>query len=162
MILKENVQQALTNCDVTYAELIEIANDICRENIGELNNLVETAYMNIENLSNDAIRDLMLRLSLKSYTFSEIKEKSAFKAALSETLRKEAYSKQFNSLEGSIAVRDNLANTNISAEIVVEEIYTLVASLLKTKLSEIHLVISTLQTVLTSRLTEAKLNLTGV
>ena len=156
--MKENIQQALTNCDVTYAELIEIANDIYRENIGELNNLVETAYMNIENLSNDAIRDLMLRLSLKSYTFSEIKEKSAFKAVLSETLRKEAYSKQFNSLEGSIAVRDNLANTNISAEIVAEEIYTLVASLFKTKLDEVHRLVDTLKTTLMSRLQEAKLS----
>lgn len=155
--MKENVSKALDQVDSTYDELIDMANDISKEVIGDLDNMMTSAYNDIEVLTNDAIRDLMLKLSLRSYSFSEIKEKSQLKATLAETLRKEAYAKNFNSLEGTVAVRDNTAILNISAEILAEEVYTLVASIFKTKLDEIHRVISTLQTVLTTRLTEAKL-----
>lgn len=155
--MKENVAKALDNVDATYEELIDIANDIFKEIIGDLDTMIQSAYNDVESLTNDAIRDLILRLSLRSYSFSEIKEKSQLKATLAETLKKEAYARNFNSTEGTVAVRDNNAILSTSAEILAEEIYTLVASLFKTKLDEIHRIISALQTVLTTRLSEAKL-----
>lgn len=155
--MKENVAKALDNVDATYEELIDIANDIFKEIIGDLDTIIQSAYNDVESLTNDAIRDLILRLSLRSYSFSEIKEKSQLKATLAETLKKEAYARNFNSTEGTVAVRDNNAILSTSAEILAEEIYTLVASLFKTKLDEIHRIISALQTVLTTRLSEAKL-----
>lgn len=155
--MKENVAKALDNVDATYDELIDIANDIFKEIIGDLDTMIQSAYNDVESLTNDAIRDLILRLSLRSYSFSEIKEKSQLKATLAETLKKEAYARNFNSTEGTVAVRDNNAILSTSAEILAEEIYTLVASLFKTKLDEIHRIISALQTVLTTRLSEAKL-----
>ena len=114
------------------------------------------AYNDIERLSNDAIRDLMLKLSLKSYTFSEIKEKSAFKATLGEVMRKETYAQNFNQSEGTVAVRENTAIIESGAEILAEEIYALVSNMLKTKLDEIHRVVNTLQTVLMTRMQEHK------
>ena len=159
--MKQNVNTALDNVDAAYGDLIEIANSIIEDVCGDIDRMTQSAYNNIENLTNEDIRDMLLRLSLRSYSFSEIKEKSAFKAALAETLRKEAYSRNFNSTEGSVAVRDNTAVVNTSSEIIAEEIYTLTASLFKTKLDELHRIISTLQTVLTSRLSEAKLTNIG-
>lgn len=156
--MKQNVNTALDNVDAAYGDLIEIANSIIEDVCGDIDRMTQSAYNNIENLTNEDIRDMLLRLSLRSYSFSEIKEKSAFKAALAETLRKEAYAKNFNSTEGSVAVRDNTAVVNTSSEIIAEEIYTLTASLFKTKLDELHRVVDTLKTVLMSRMQEAKLS----
>lgn len=155
--MNQNVSKALDNIDMTYDELIDIANSICEEITGDLNTMIQVAYDNVENLTNDYIRQLLLKLSLRSYSFSEIKEKSAFKATLGETLRKEAYAKNFNSTEGTVAVRENTSVINTSAEILAEEIYTLVANMFKIKLDELHRVVDTLKSVLMSRMQEAKL-----
>ena len=156
--MKLNVGAALDAVDMTYDELIVIANEILAEVIGDLDAIMESAYNDVEVLSNEAIRQLMLKLSLRSYSFSEIKEKSIFKATLGETLRKEAYARNFNSAEGTVAVRENTAILNTADEILAEEIYTLVSSLFKTKLDETHRVVSSLQSVLMSRMQEAKLS----
>ena len=155
--MNKNLQKALDNVESTYQDLIDISNDILAEMTGDIDTMLDSAYSNIENLSNDAIRDLLLRLSLRSYSFSAIKDKSAFKSTLASTLRKEAYATQFNMTEGTVATKENTATLNISAEIVVEQIYDLTASLFKTKLDEVHRVVDTLKTVLMSRLSEAKL-----
>jgi len=161
--MKQNVSAALDNIDMTYDELVVVANDIMKEVVGDLDAMMESAYNDVELLSNEAIRQLMLKLSLRSYSFSEIKEKSIFKATLGETLRKEAYATNFNAAEGTVAVRENNAILNTSAEILAEEIYTLVSSLFKTKLDEIHRIVAALQSVLMSRMQEAKLsNVDGI
>lgn len=152
------VSKALHAIDETYDSLITIANDIFDVVTSEIDEMINAAYSNADSLTNDSIRDLMMKLSLKSYTFSEIKERSAFKAVLGETLRKEAYAENFNKTEGTVAVRENNAILNTSPEILAEEIHTLVSSMLKTKLDEIHRVVSTLQTVLMTRMQEAKLS----
>lgn len=156
--MKQNVSVALDKVDTTYEELIVVANSILQEVTGDLDEMMNSAYNDVERLSNEAIRDLMLKLSLRSYSFSEIKEKSIFKATLGETLRKEAYAKNFNEAEGTVAVRENSAILNTADEIIAEEIYTLVSSLFKTKLDEVHRIVAALQSVLMSRMQEAKLS----
>jgi hypothetical protein len=155
--MTSDVRKALTAIDCTYDDLVEVANEIFNTTTKEVDGMMTDAYNDIEKMSNDAIRDLMLKLSLKSYTFSEVKEKSAFKSTMGEILRKEAYAKNFNSIEGTVAVRETNATIQTSGEIIAEEIYTLVANMLKTKLDEIHRVVNTLQTVLMTRIQEAKL-----
>lgn len=155
--MNSTVSKALENIDTTYNDLMEIANEIFEETTKEIDEIMTEAYNDIEKLSNDAVRDLMLKLSLKSYTFSEIKEKASFKATLGEVMRKEIYASNFNQSEGTVAVRENTAIIESGAEILAEEIYTLVADMLKTKLDEIHRVVNTLQTILMTRMQEAKL-----
>lgn len=156
--MNANVTKALENIDATYDSLIVIANDIFNVVASEIDMLMKIAYDNADSMTNDSIRDLMMKLSLRSYSFSEIKEKSAFKAVLGETLRKETYAENFNKAEGTVAVRENTAILNSSPEILAEEIHTLVSNMLKTKLDEIHRVVNTLQTVLMTRMQEAKLS----
>lgn len=156
--MNKNVSKALENINEVYDSLIGVANDIFNATTSELDNLINTAYLNCESMTNDSLRDLMMKLSLKSYSFSEIKEKSAFKAALGEVLRKEAYAENFNKSEGTVAVRENTAILQSSEEILSEEIHNLVSGMLKTKLDEVHRVINTLQTVLMTRMQEAKLS----
>ena len=155
--MANNLNQAMDKVEVTYQEVIDIANDVLTEITGDIDTLLDGVYNNVESMSNDAIRDLLLRLSLRSYSFSAIKDKSAFKATLAETIRKEAYATKFNGAEGTVAVRENTALLGTAEETVVEHIYELTASLFKTKLDEVHRVVDTLKTVLMSRLTEAKL-----
>lgn len=156
--MNKNVSKALENINEVYDSLIGVANDIFNATTSELDNLINTAYLSCESMTNDSLRDLMMKLSLKSYSFSEIKEKSAFKAALGEVLRKEAYAENFNKSEGTVAVRENTAILESSEEILSEEIHNLVSGMLKTKLDEVHRVINTLQTVLMTRMQEAKLS----
>ena len=156
--MNKNVTKALENIDEVYDSLIAVANDIFNATTAELDGLIDTAYASCESMTNDSLRDLMMKLSLKSYSFSEIKERSAFKAALGEVLRKEAYAENFNKSEGTVAVRENTAILESSEEILSEEIHNLVSSMLKTKLDEVHRVINTLQTVLMTRMQEAKLS----
>ena len=155
--MNDKVSKALDNIDMAYDELIDIANDTCKEVVGDLDDMMQSAYGNIENLNNESIRSLLLRLSLRSYSFAEIKEKAQFKAVLGEALRKEAYAKNFNTAEGTVAVRENLSIINTSSEILAEELYTLVANMFKVKCDEVHRVVDTLKSVLMSRMQEAKM-----
>lgn len=152
-----DINKALDAVDMTYDNLICIANDTFNELVGDMSEMIHTAYDNVEKLTNDDLRELMLRLALKSYSFSEIKDKAAFKATLSETLRKEAYAIKFNSLDGSVAAKDNTATLSVSEEIIAENIFELISTMLKTKTDEIHRVVDVLKTVLMSRNAEAKL-----
>ena len=155
--MNKNLNKAMDNVEVAYQDVIDISNSIVDEMTGDISALVQSAYDNVENLTNEDIRQLLLRLALRAYSFGEIKDKATFKATLAETLRKEAYAVQFNSTDGTVATKENTAIINTSSEIVVEEIYELTASLFKTRLDEIHRCVDALKTVLTTRLTEAKL-----
>lgn len=154
---KYDLNEALDNVELAYNEVIDIANESVAELTGDLDTLLESVYNNIENLTNDGIRDVLLKLSLRAFSFSGIKDKAAFKATLAESLRKEAYAKHYNTLGGTVSSRDSQATLSISNEIIVEHIYNLTASLFKTKLDQVHRVVDTLKTVLMSRLSEAKL-----
>lgn len=158
--MKMNLQKALDSTETTYAQLVAIANDIVRDHVAEVDAMIKDAYDNVDNLTNEQIRSLLLKLSLKSYSFGDIKEKSGLKAECAEALRKEAYAIAFNGTEGSVATKENTATIDVSSEILTETIYTVVANLFKTKLDECHRVVSALTTVLMSRMSEAKLTAT--
>ena len=108
------------------------------------------------------LRIYMMKLSLASFSFSEVKEKSALKAECAETLRKEAYAKNFNATEGSVAFRENTATINSNYEALAGQVYELVANLFKVKLDEVHRVVATINSVLMSRMQEAKLTMSNI
>ena len=156
--MRGNLNQALTAVDLTYNSLVEIADQYVATKTAEIDEIIKEAKDNIQNMSNEYIRNLMLNLSLHSFSFSEIKEKSSLMSACSEIIRKEAYAKAFSTADGSVAAKENTATLNIADEILAETVYELISSLLKTKLDEIHRVVDVLKTILMSRLSEAKLN----
>jgi hypothetical protein len=155
--MNNNIKTALFNIDMTYDELIEFVDEIKNDILGDVDKTIENINNKVESMTNEDIRISLLRLSTRSYSFSEIKEKSALKAELAESLRKEAYAKAFTGEEGTVAVKENNATLRVSYEIVAEEIHNLLSSLFKTKLDELHRVIDVLKTILMTRLTEAKL-----
>lgn len=154
---KPDIQSALNNIDMTYNDLIEIVDDTRTSVLYDVDILIDDVRNNIQDMSNDKIRDILVRLAVQSYSFSSIKDKASFKASLAETLRKEAYAKAFGNAVGTVAQKDGQALLDTSSEAVVEKIHDLMADLFKTSLDEIHRTVDVLKTVLMSRLTEAKL-----
>lgn len=152
-----DLQQALDNTNMLYNEIVEIADDIVQRYTTEIDKYIGFASK-LETFSNESLRDLILKLALTSYTFSETKEKSIIKMECAETLRKEKHAKIFNEADGTVTSRENKAIIESSNEIIVETIYTLVANLLKTRLDEAHRIVDALKSVLMSRMQEAKLS----
>ena len=159
---RPSLNDALANVEATYSEVVEIANDMLSDIFNPINNLVDEIREAGAGISAESLRDYMVRLQLRSYEISDIKEKSALKAECAEALRKEKYARTFNAAEGTAGVKDNTALLAASEEIIVEALYNLVASLLKTKLDEVHRLIDTLKSILMSKMQEAKLAMNGI
>ena len=156
--MRKELENALNNVEMTYEEIVDIANDLIKSYTKDINPIISDIDKNIERLTNDDIRSYMLRLSIKAYSFGDIKERSIIKAQCAEMLKKEAYAKVFAEAEGSIAARDSATLVRISNETLSEAIYDLVAGLFKIKLEELRRMIDTLKTVLMSRLSEMKMS----
>lgn len=155
--MTRDINAALDVVDMTYDDLIIIANDIYKSAVGEIDSIIAPIYDRVEDLSNDELRHIMTKLSIKAFSFCEIKDKSTFKASLAESIKDERHAVLFNSSEGTVAVRENSALLGSSEELLASEVYKLVSQLFKTKLDSTYRLIDTLKTTLTSRLTEAKL-----
>lgn len=154
--MEKKLEEALNKVEMTYSELVQVANDMTGPSFSNINSLVEEINTKINMLSIDQIRDYILRLQLQAFTISDIKEKSTLKAELAETLQKEAFAINFNGMEGSAAVKDKLALVATSSEIVTETLYNLVANLFKTKLDQVHRLVAALSSILMSRMQEQK------
>lgn len=155
--MREGLKKALDNVEMTYSEIAEIADDLIKVYTADIDAILKTVG-DVENLTNNDLRNLMMKLSLKAFSFGDIKEKAAIKAQCSEILRKEAYAKKFAVTEGAIATKDNAVILEISDEIIAEAVYDLLSGLFKVKLEEIRRMIDTLKTMLMSRLSEMKLS----
>ena len=142
MINKDKLNIALDELEISYKDIVEMANDIVGEAVSDVDN----------------IRNTLLRLSMRAYAVGEFKEKATMKSELAETVRKQKYAIEFNGAEGSVAAKDNTAIISSAESVIVEVLYNLVSSLLKTKLDEAHRCVDTLKTILMSRLSEAKLS----
>jgi hypothetical protein len=155
--MTKNVQEALENVGMVYSDLVDIANDMLKDAAGDIDALLEPVLDKVETISNDELRVVMTKLSIRAFSFCEIKEKAAFKSSIAEILRKEKYATNFGAAEGSVAAKENTATLQTSAEILAEQIYDLVADLFKVKLDSIYRVVDVIKTVLTTRVNEAKL-----
>ena len=154
--MDKKLETALNNVETTYGELVGIANDMLNPMFEPINLIIAQVNATVNAMSIDQIRDYILRIQLKAFEISEIKEKAALKAELAETLQKEKFAVSFNGLEGSAAVKDKLALVETSAEIVTEALYNLIANLLKTKLDQLHRLVDALKSILMSRMQETK------
>lgn len=154
--MDQKLKNALAEVESSYGDLVGIANDFLKATFDPIDDLVNQINCRINSLSIDQLREYLLLLQLKAYGISELKDKAALKAELAEILQKEHFAISFNGVDGSAAVKDKLATVATSAEIVTEALYTLIASLLKTKLDAIHRLVDVLKSILMSRMQEAK------
>lgn len=154
--MNTKLEAALNNVETTYGELVQIANDMLNPILSSVNDVIAEVNSHVNNLTIDQLRDFILRIQLKAFEISEIKEKSALKADLASALQKEAFAVNLNGLDGSAAVKEKLALVATSEEIVTEALYNLVANLLKSKLDQLHRMVDSLKSILMSRMSEAK------
>ena len=155
--MSKNLDRALENVEMNYKDLMEMANAMTVNYFKETNDLISELQKKISTMNYDDIRLSIIHLSLKSFSLSELKEKTMLKQEIAETLRKEKYSLTFNSTDGSVGVRENTAIIESSEEIVTELVYDYVASAFKTKVDEIHRVVDSLKTILMSKMQELKI-----
>lgn len=159
---KKGLNDALDAVEMTYAEIVDIANCMLNDLITPVSEIIEKLGDNINEASVDDIKMYMWQLQRKAYSLSEVKEKSILKANLAEALKDEKYASKFNEAEGSAAVKQNIALIESSEEIVVEALYELVANSLKTKVDQIHRSVDCLKSILVTRMQEAKLTLSNM
>jgi len=104
------------------------------------------------------IKNLIVLISLKTYSFSEVEEVAELKGEVAESLRKEAYTKALLSAEGTAGVKDAQATSASQNEKVAEMISSTIAAILKNKRDEAHRFVAALQAVLFARTQEAKIS----
>ena len=154
--MKGNLKQALENTNTVYNDLVVIADGIARDKIKPIKDVIDMAG-NVKDLTDSQIRNLIVLLSMRSFSFSEAKEHAVLHAACAEALRKEAHAKAFIEADGAQGAKENKANIETADEIMTEAVYDLVAALLKGAQDECHRVVDALKTVLMSRMQEARL-----
>lgn len=154
--MTDKLNEALNKVEITYQDLIQIANEMTAPMFTPINTLVNAISSTVNALPIDSIRDYILQLQLKAFEISEIKEKSALKAELADALQKEAFAVSFNGAEGSAAAKDKIAQIATAEETVTETLYNLVANLFKTKLDQLHRLVDALKSILMSRMQETK------
>lgn len=154
--MNKKLEDALNSVEMTYGELVEIANGIVDPIVKSANELVGKLDQDVNALSNDQLREYTLMLQLKAFGLSETKEKAGMKADLALALQKEAYAVSYASMEGAQGTRDRLATTATAQETLVQVMYSLVSNLLKTKVDQLHRLVDALKSILISRGQEAK------
>lgn len=160
--MAKDLNQALSNVELTYAQLKEIADDMLTEIVSPINNLIKVIGDDVNSLSIDQLKDYMWKLQFKAYTLSEVKERSLMKAEIAEALQKEKFADKFNSADGSAAVKNNIALIETSEEIVIQVLYEMISNLLKTKVDQIHRLVDCCKSILVTRMQEAKLSIGNI
>lgn len=153
---------ALEQVEMTYGEIVDIANSMLAGPFEEPNRIIDFIQDNVESMSIEMLRDCILRLQLAAYSLSELRDRSGVKATCAEAIKKEAYATSYIGQEGTAGVKDSNTTLAISENIVAQCLYDLVASLVKTKVDMLLRLVDSLKSILMSRMQEIKLNATSL
>lgn len=153
---------ALEQVEMTYGEIVDIANSMLAGPFEEPNRIIDFIQSNVESMSVEMLRDCILRLQLAAYSLSELRDRSGVKATCAEAIKKEAYATSYIGQEGTAGVKDSNTTLAISENIVAQCLYDLVASLVKTKVDMLLRLVDSLKSILMSRMQEIKLNATSL
>lgn len=154
--MTKDLTRALDAVELTYQDVVGIANEMIDPILQPLNEVIDDIRENATNMPAELIRDYIIRVQLRAYELAEPKDKALLKSQLSEALRKEKYANELIGAEGTAGVKDNKATLASSEEIVVEALYELVANLLKTRLDSAYRMVDSLKSILMSKMQEAK------
>lgn len=140
-----------------YSALNSQAKEIVKEYTRTIDTTIKDIKDNINNLSNNQIRTYVLSLSLSAYDLGELKDKTNMSSEIASIIVDEAYASSYNAQTGTVAQRENSATLSISKEKATSTLFKLVASMIKTKLDEVHRIVDTLKNILISRASDRKL-----
>lgn len=151
------VNEATNKVNNTHEQLQQIARALAKQHTEDLDKVIDSVN-NVKELTDSQIKNLIVLLSLKTYSFSEVEELSELRAECAETLRKEAYNQALLTAEGTAGVKDAIATSACAGEKAAELVYNCVAGILKNKRDEAHRLVAALQAVLFARTQEAKIS----
>lgn len=160
--MAKNIDSALEQVELSYKEVIDIANQILEPILTPINDLIKVIGEDINNLSLDQLKDLMWKLQYKAYMLCEVKEKSVLKAELAETIQKEKAAQRYMEVDGTSVAKSNVALIDTAEETVVQLLYENISSQLKTKLDQLHRMVNVMQSVVMTRMQEAKLSISNI
>ena len=140
-----------------YSALNSQAKELVKEYTRTIDTTIKDIKDNINNLSNNQIRTYALSLSLSAYDLGELKDKTNMSSEIASIIVDEAYASSYNAQVGTVAQRENSATLAISKEKATSTLFKLVASMIKTKLDEVHRIVDTLKNILISRASDRKL-----
>jgi hypothetical protein len=155
--LDETLAEGMDNIQTIYNSLNSQAKEIVKNYTKKIDDLIKTVSDNVNNLSNEDIRNIELQLSLMAYDLGELKDKTCIAAEIAEIIQDETEADAWNTAVGNNEQRKNTAILSSSKEKAVAKLYKLVASQIRTKLDEAHRVVDTLKSILISRASDRKL-----
>jgi hypothetical protein len=155
--LDENLVDGMSNIQTIYNSLNSQAKEIVKNYTKKIDDLIKQVSDNVNNLSNEDIRNIELQLSLMAYDLGELKDKTCIAAEIAEIIQDETEADAWNTATGNNEQRKNTAILASSKEKAVAKLYKLVASQIRTKLDEAHRVVDTLKSILISRASDRKL-----
>lgn len=156
--MAKDLNKALETVEMTYSQIKEIADNMLSGPFSEVNSIIDNISYRVETLTLEELRDYMLKLQLQAFSLSELRDRTGVKAICAESVKKEAYASAYLGHDGTQSAKDAQSTLEVSDNIVVECLYELVASLVKTKVDQIHRMIDTLKSILMSRMQQAKLD----
>lgn len=152
-----NLNNSMDNVQEIYNALNSQAKEIVKEYTKPIDDLVKKMNNDINDLSNDDLRRIELKLSLLSYDLGELKDKTNIASEVAEIIEDETVADAYNTATGTNEQRKNTAILNSSKEKAVSKLYKLVASQIKTKLDEAHRIVDAIKSILISRASDRKL-----
>lgn len=155
--LDQTLAEGMADIQTIYNSLNSQAKEIVKNYTKQIDDLIKSVSDDINNLSNEAIRNIELQLSLMAYDLGELKDKTCIAAEIAEIIQDETEAEAWNTAAGNNEQRKNHAILASSKEKAVAKLYKLVASQIKTKLDEAHRVVDTLKSILISRASDRKL-----
>lgn len=160
--MKKAWEDALDAVELDYQGLVDLVHEYLDPTFENATALMDEIRERGGSLTVDQIRDYLLKLQLEAYYLSDIKERAQCKADLSEAKEKEKYAITFNSLDGSAAAKDKLAQASVAQEVIAEIYNNLSAALFKTKVDQLHRMVAVLTSILMSRMQETKFMNMGI
>ncbi len=152
-----SLNEGMDNVQNIYNALNSQAKVIVKEYTKAMDDLIKKINLEANNLSNEELRRIELKLSLLSYDLGELKDKTNIASEVADILQDETIANEYNAATGTIEQRKNTAILNSSKEKAIAKLYKLVASQIKTKLDEAHRIVDCIKSILISRASDRKL-----
>ena len=153
-----DIEQARKDCRHVYLQLQPIAKEAVEKYSKPIDTIVKE-MSKLESMTDEEIRQLMMRLSIECYFFGNYTAESSLMSDCATILQKEKNAKEYSTATGTQAEKTSIATINSMDKQAVSSLYKMVKDLMNVKLDEAHRLVNTLNSVLISRSAEKKLSL---
>ena len=155
--MAKTFSEAKQTVDEAYKSLSTISDEMVKKYTKNIDDTIKEIENNVEKLTNNELRNYILKLSCLAYSLGDLAEHSDLKKDCANAIAKETNAREFNLAAGTVETKKNVAILNSNHEQATQIIYSNVADMFKTKLNSVYRVIDSLKNILISRNAEAKL-----